>query len=302
AYNRNAGYGHDMSHIDHYAVDFCRMENMERHIIASQLAQTTALRPTAEQARCLWPRSVGICYYKLTNCVPAASYDVIDWYGVPKITHYFLADAYAPLHGCVIVDSYNPMGKEVKAQVYILDDANELNGSKWSVSVKAFDCNLGVVKEQSYVGSNSIEKVKQLGEFALSVEQTQSTPLLIVVQTHCNKKLIDHTFYWLNYKAKPGCLMELPATKLEVKVVSKGCEPDKGLPYAVMITNKGNKSAVGTHFNCPKISDTFRTRDNYFWLEPGESKTVAVSHVENVSVSAWNAEEVTWNSTGISLH
>jgi hypothetical protein len=179
-----------------------------------------------------------------------------------------------------------------------LDDVNELNSSKWSVSVKAFDSKLGLVKEQSYAGSNSIEKVKQLGEFVLSAEQTQSTPLLIVVQTHCNKKLIDHTFYWLNYKAKPGCLMELPATKLEVKVVSKGCEPDEGLPYAVKITNSGSKPAVSVHFTCPEISDTFRTRDNYFWLEPGESMTVAVSHVEKVNVSAWNAKEVTWNSTG----
>lgn len=40
--------------------------------------------------------------------------------------------------------------------------------------------------------------------------------------------------------------------------------------------------AVGVQFVCPEVSDTFVCEDNYFWLEPGESKKIKVNSTEGV--------------------
>lgn len=52
----------------------------------------------------------------------------------------------------------------------------------------------------------------------------------------------------------------------------------------------GQRPAVVVHLDSPGHADTFRISDNYFWLEPGESKTVTVNQTDDLTVGAWNCE------------
>lgn len=278
-FNRDAGYGRDMSHMSFYAKQMMPVSTMADFITGTQIAHATGLRIMAEQFRSQWPERAGICYYKFNEFVPAASYSSVDWYGVPKLVHYFMMDAYEPLHGCAIADTLNIFGKGCSHKIYILDDNNALKNSKWEVRARAFDSNLKLIAQKEYRGNNSINKVKYLGNFNLSTQQTQTNPLLIVTEVYKNGDLSDRTFYWMNFEAKPGCLMELPKTNLSLKFEDN----------VAVIQNLGDIPAVGVYFNCPKISDKFRAEDSYFWLDPKEVKRIKVNLTKGIDIKAWNA-------------
>lgn len=80
-------------------------KTMEHWIIGTQLAQAETVRHTLEAYRCNWPESTGICYYKLTDVYPACSWSTLDYYGVPKLSHYFVKSAYKTLHGALVFKS-----------------------------------------------------------------------------------------------------------------------------------------------------------------------------------------------------
>jgi beta-mannosidase len=94
---------YDRQHLEimrRYASEFADTDTMAGLITGMQLAQATGLRHTLELARTRWPEATGVCFYKLTDVYPACAWATIDWYGVPKLAHCFIQDAYAPLHAC----------------------------------------------------------------------------------------------------------------------------------------------------------------------------------------------------------
>ena len=82
--------------------------------------------------------------------------------------------------------------------------------------------------------------------------------------------------------------------------MSKRIDKENRLEYTVegntyTVTNTGDVPAVGVHFICPEVSDTFRCSDNYFWLDAQESREITVtfknSDNSDLILAAWNAEE-----------
>lgn len=281
AFDRDAGYGQDVSHLTHYVKKFSDPNiSMERYIVTSQIAQSTALRLPLETMRTRWPETGGICYYKLTNPVPAGSYATIDYYGAPKLSHYFVMDAYQPLHACAIWNNLNPMGQPVSLPIWLLDDSDTLQDAEWTVNARVYDASLELVETFSFSGAGSIDRVRKVGEVSLESNQTADTPLLVVTEVTMGDSLAARTFYWANYEAEPGCLFNLPPTTLKLS---------SPRPHCARVLNTGNKQAVGVHWLTPGAESSFRAADSFFWLEPGESHEVEVSTVEGITVSAWNS-------------
>lgn len=269
----------DMRLLEQYVSDFVQNDSIQNFVLGSQLAQATGMRHTLELARTRWPDTTGVCYYKLTDNNPAASWASVDWHGVPKLAYYIFQDAYAPLHAAVLFDSLTPAGKHLSLPVYLLDDADYLDAIDWKVVVRAYDSRLHEIKRQVFTGFGSIGCVLHVGYFDLTEEQTGSIPLLIVSEVITDGNIRDRTFYWTNYKLMQGSLFALPRTSLDVS---------KTDGYFV-IMNTGNTPAVGVHFECPSVSDVFVCEDNYFWLDPGEQRSIAVNETQGVNVKAWNS-------------
>ena len=218
--------------------------------------------------------------YKLNDNYPAASWSTVDWYGAAKISHWFVQDAFAPLHACVRFDSVNCRGKAVGFPVFLLDDADALAGVNWSVKVRAYDSELRLIKAEEFPGGGSIDRHRRVGEFGLTRAQTDIAPLLIVAEVHRGGQLADRTFYFLNFEAKKDSLFQLPRTTLALTVGSG----------EVTIRNTGPRPAVGAAVVRPGHLASFSASDNYFWLEAGESKSIRVSDTEGLTVNAWNVE------------
>jgi beta-mannosidase len=266
----------DMKRLRFYAESFASGSTLAEFVRASQVAQVTALRHTLERSRVRWPHCTGALYYKLNDNYPAISWSTVDWYGAAKVAHYFCQDVFAPVHACVLVPKLNVFGEDVALPVYLLDDHGALAGQSWSVSVRVFDGRLGIICDRTFSGIDS-RSVQEVGRLHLSVSETEVVPLLIVVEWTALEKN-GRTFCWLNYDKKQGALFELPKTELDIKI-------ENG---SAVLTNTGSFPAVGAHVLRPGHLDTFRASDNYFWLDAGESISVAVSETDNLQAAAWN--------------
>lgn len=267
-----------------YVGDWVPNNSLENFILGIQMTQATGMRHVLELNRTRWPRSAGICYYKLNDNNPAASWSTVDWYGAPKIAYHVLKQAFAPLHACVLFPRLNVAGEPVDLPVFLLDDAFDLHRRDWKVRVRAFGQSLAPIALVEFRGAASPwERVRELGALALNGDQTFNIPLLVVAEVLVGNRVADRTFYWLNYAQIQGCLFNLPSTQLAT-------ERNSG---SLTVSNEGAVPAVGVHFRTDSLSDRFSCADSYFWLDAGEQRTIAVSHAdERVQVQAWNASPV----------
>ena len=277
------GYAEDLSRLLQYAGYFMdkKEADLEQFTIASQLSQVLGLRHPLERARTRWPFSSGACYYKINDNSPAASWATADWYGAPKIGHYFVQDAFAPLHACVLFSTLHFAGTPTEAyenDVFLLDDANTLAGKSWKVGVRAYDSALRLIKSFEFDGEDSIEHTKKVGNLLLDYEETNSSPLFIISEVIVDGELADRTFYFLNFEYIKGSLFTLPETSLTWEVNGN----------KVSVTNTGNLPAVAVSIEQPGNLDTFTVSDSFFWLEAGETKTVEVNANDGLVVKAWN--------------
>ena len=268
-----------------YVADFLPADSLQNFILGMQMAQATGMRHTLELARSRWPHATGVCYYKLTDNNPAASWATVDWQGVPKIAYHILRGAYRPLHVCLLFKRLSCVGAPASFPVYLLDDRGDLDKQDWIVNVRSFGSDLRFLDQYSHVGIGSPDTVHRLFDFVLDTDQTWNTPLFIVAEIALmpGNQVVDRVFYWLNYAQIQGCLFNLPPTRLALEAIDA---------HAVVISNIGELPAVGVHFDCPEISDGFSCGDSYFWLEPGERRPIEVSQLNGLGVAAWNAVAV----------
>jgi beta-mannosidase len=274
------GKGGDWDRLKTCAGYFTAGATMERFVVASQLAQVTGVRHVLERARTRWPRCTGALMYKLNDNYPAASWSTVDWYGAPKIGHFFVQNAFAPLHACAILPTFDCAGKALVLPVFLLDDADALRDRAWEVCVRAFDQRLREVGRQTWGGRGPIERGRQVGEFGVSAAQTATHPLLTVVDLRVDGTPAGRTFYWQNFEAVKDCLFTLPRATLRVDVAGG----------RVTVANTGKLPAVGVEVSRPGHAHGFTVSDNYLWLDPGETRGMAANATEGLAVGAWNAE------------
>ena len=276
-------HGYDIDTFIHYASFFIEVDSLADLVVGSQLAQTMATYLPIQNARINWPDVTTLAYYKLNDVYPGASWSTVDWYGVPKISHYFCQDANQPLMATGKFDRYNTYDKsstDFTLPIYVLDDAGALpaDGS-YTVEVRAYNNMLELVKSEQYQGTGAVSKTKHMGDFYLSAEQTDTAPLFIVIDLIREGQEPIRSYTFMNFDKEQGSLFFLPRTHLEYHV--------SGNTYTIQ--NTGTVPAVAVHFTCPSVSDTFVCDDGYFWLEPGETKTVRVNSAEGVEgISAFN--------------
>jgi beta-mannosidase len=269
-----------LSRIGQFAHTFApKNGSMEQFVIGSQMAQVVCLRHQYDRARSRWPQCTGSLYYKLNDNFPAASWSTADWYGAPKMSHYFMKQVLAPLHACLTFSTVHSLGMWFNQPVFLLDDANSLKGRAWQVTVRAFNRELSEIKQTSFEGRGSIASPRMVGRFELDTEQTDTAPLLIVSEVKTDGELADRTFCWINYEFDKGCLFRLSRTTLALQVEAG----------RVRLTNTGALPAVAAEVRRPGHLDTFTASDNCLWLDPGQSVWVTVNSTEGLTAGAWNA-------------
>lgn len=265
-------HGYDIDTHLHYASMFLKVDSLTDLVRGSQLAQAQADYLPAINARINYPNSSMNVVYKLNDNYPGASWAIVDWYGAPKIAYYMMQDAYRSLMAAPKTDHYNTYNAAGESQpmtlpIHILDDLDSLTGKSWSVKVTAYGEDLSVVKTRTFEGKGSVGTAGKVGDFTLTAEQTDNTPLTVTVELYVGGKYVNRTFVYCNYDYEPGSLFYLPRTSLSYSVSGN----------TVTVKNTGELPAIGVEILCGNNTDTFVTEDNFFWLEAGETVTLKVS-------------------------
>lgn len=264
-------HGYDIDTHLHYASMFYKVDSLADLVRGSQLAQAQADYLPAINARINYPYSSMNVVYKLNDNYPGASWAIVDWYGAPKIAYYMMQDAYRSLMAAPKTDRYNTydslgQSEALTLPIYVLDDVDSLAGKSWSVKVTAYDEALTVVKAVTYEGKGSVKTVGKAGDFTLTAEQTDHTPLTVTVDLYVDGKYVNRTFVYFNYEYESSCLFYLPRTSLTYSVSGN----------TVIVKNTGDLPAVGVEL---LTSDTSKlvTEDNFFFLAVGETVTLTVN-------------------------
>ncbi|ANF97337.1 glycoside hydrolase family 2 protein [Paenibacillus bovis] len=207
----------EMRILSEFADSFVPCDSLENFVIGTQMAQVVSLRHKMERSRCHWPEQIGVVTYKLNDVYPGVSWATIDWYGAPKMSHYFTADAYAPLMLSVVFDKLNSPDQQQSLPVYLLDDQEQLTG-EWTAGVRMYDANLEVMLSESWQDSDAHGQVRRLGQIDVPAYPLEQAPLLVVAEIVQAGHVLNRTFYWINFDARQGVLMHLPKTELELHI------------------------------------------------------------------------------------
>ncbi|WP_411347253.1 glycoside hydrolase family 2 protein [Paenibacillus sp. WLX2291] len=235
----------EMRILSEFAGSFVPCESLAQFVVGTQLAQVVSLRHKMERARCHWPQQTGVVTYKLNDVYPGVSWATVDWYGVPKMSHYFTADSYAPLAVVVLFEKLNSPDVHQTLPVYLLDERQQLDwqNGNWTAGVRVYDAQLQLLQSEAWQAGEdhsetthqplqhdedslspshdqpallAAQQVHKLGEIQLDAAPLDDAPLLVVSELVQAEQVLYRTFYWLNFDARPGVLMNLPTTTLKL--------------------------------------------------------------------------------------
>lgn len=266
---QGAGYFVDLDHTD-----------MEQFIVGSQLCQVVVLRHQLEQCRWRWPNCAGALFYKMNDNYPAASWATADWYGAPKIGHWAVQQSFAPQGVYIAFQALNCFGTQIAGPVHVIDDTGELSGKRWAATVRMFGGDLQLIRQWEFKGEGTGAPVDRIGDLNVPFRETETVPLFFVTELEVDGKGVFHTFYFLNYETKRGCLFELPRTKLTLTVRGN----------KVTMANTGDVPAVGACVERPGHADSFWASENWLWLDPGAKRVIEVSETDGLAATALNAQ------------
>ncbi|MFC3800667.1 glycoside hydrolase family 2 protein [Cohnella sp. GCM10012308] len=271
-----------------YADAFVACDGVEAFVFGTQLAQVTSLRHKIEHARSRWPHEIGVITYKLNDVYIGMSWATVDWYGAPKMSHYFTQDAFAPTMASVLFSKLNSPSEPQKLPVFVFDDSGRLDG-EWQANVRVYGPSLEPMSTDAFAGEGPVDRVKQMGYVALAGRREKEAPLLVVSELYAADGLLHRTFYWFNFDARQGALAHLPRTALQAKIRGQN---------QVAVKNIGRLPAVGVELyrmgddgsdDAPDPAHLI-CDDNFFWLDAGETRLIVVNDTYGISVRAWNAD------------
>jgi beta-mannosidase len=245
----------------------------------SQLNQAYCLKIGVEHFRRSMPRTMGALYWQLNDCWPVASWSSLEFGGRWKALHYEARRFFAPALVSVHVPGIEKphLDNSILSTVHNLHVHTVFDGRK--------DCSGKIVwsllhldgrtlrKGQKRVALRYGEAVKQLSlDFAEEIEKFGIRSIYFRVELLIKNIVASRQTVFLT---APRFLDLKPSPiKTMIKKIKAGC-------FSVTFQSKIFQHAVQFHFG----SIDYRADDNFFDLDPGETRTVKVNVPSSVTAS-----------------
>jgi beta-mannosidase len=230
--------------------------NLEEMIDFSMIAQAEGLKFGIEHFRRRKPHCSGTLFWQLNDCWPVLSWSVIDYYGFGKAGYYYARRAYAP-----VLASFKALpdgGIELWVTNDTLVDVHEIA----IVRRRLFD---GATQWEQQVAvdlpANCSQRV-----WACNAEEAQAAPDGYLA-VFAEKSIFSRNRHFFT------AIKELQRAKVQLQA-----EVTAGDEHEVKVTFSTEGYAYFVHLLSPSEDTVFS--DNYFDLEPGETRTITVTNPE----------------------
>ena len=285
-----------------YVDEFGAPSDIADLIAKSEFYQALATSFNMEFCRSNKFRNSGLLIWQYDDIWPCISWSMVDWYGTPKASYYFVKRASEPVHICADYERYLwKTGEMFAADVHLLNDT-ELPVKDCSYDVKLLDVHGKVLAAKSGNAEVEANRSARIGRIEYQIPQEMAgSSFFVVVELHGKDGVtISDAFYPIavsrsgdldDYNDIFDDVNRMPATTVEVKSAS----PELNLDAAgtgscsFQISNPSDRPTFFVRIRLVEESESLRTdySDNYLSLLPGESKTV------RVSIEDKNPEEAT---------
>lgn len=294
---------------------------------ASQVGAGEFYQIMSESFQSNYPVTTGLMPWVYKRPWPVvAAIHLVDGYGQPSAPYYFLKRTYEPTH--VLLDIKRLLwapGEKFPIAVKVLNGVDK-NGFNGEVSVEIFDHQFNLfhiqnkaidVKPGTSVSSISMESwiipdnYKQKFFFVVTtlydnqhnkLSQTEYWPRTI--------KNMEDPDYYKRYTTEPvpwptlndgpwlKPMVKSDKTTLQITDIKMGAFTANQGKFSFSITNTGTKPSFMTTINITGCSRAFYTNDNFFWLRPGESKSIELNIMfrNNQPVNSFNLKVGSWNT------
>lgn len=291
----------------------------------------------AEQMRSGFPSVGGQTFWGFNPQAPTSAWHVIDWFGQPQVPYYTLKRAHEPVHVLAKINTNSPKqmflgnwfsiapGNDFHASVYALN-----NGER-PVKDAKITATILDPKMQPILRKEWTTDVPAGGYAGKAQEITWSIPadtpkayyfLELTMQSSKGKQLSQQAYYFRVHteeasamtKSGPWLKPQLESVPTSLSAVIKDAHSISATEAQVIVevTNTGPNPAYPVALNIKPETYSVIWSDNYFWLRPGERKTVQglvrrdmtgldlmTQHPKKMKtsdmvleISAWNAREI----------
>ncbi len=286
------------------AFDNLAEASLERFTEAIAAGAAEFYKYSAEAARFGYPRNGGLLFWVWKRPWPIVGIQICDGLGQPPMNYYDVKRAYSSPWPCIIPPHLNYVpGEQVELKTIVLSEENRSDVKNARLVLRLIGPDLK--ERQSWKdlppldvpsGSEAVEgpavKFTVPEDFGRSfffaiaeLHDADGKRLARNVYTfRCPPQLEDEAFR-KQYRSKPNRALlldegpwlrpqlEKHATELAAKIVSAVKESDTRARLTVEVRNVGRRPAVMTNVH---VEGRLRyvADDAYFWLEPGEKRTV----------------------------
>ena len=294
---------------------------------ASQVGAGEFYQIMAEGFQCNYPVTTGLMPWVFKRPWPTvAAIHLLDGFGQPSAPYYFLKRTYEPTHIMLDIDRllWRP-GETFPVVAKVINaTTTEYNGT---VNIRIYDQHFQPVWEKrgelSVAAGPSVAEVR-LGHFDIPPHFQNQYFLVEANFYDSGGAHVSRSVYWPRtipqmddpafrdtYLSKPvewPTLREGPWLKpiidqkrkrLRAEITRTGQTDEGYTVVTIKVSNQGEVPAFMTRIDVEGAKRTFVADDNYFWLPPGEEKTLeikikwrenAVKRRRSLLVAAWNAK------------
>ncbi len=274
-----------------YADEFGESSNIDDFITRGQLYQAIGNEFDMEFCRSNKFRNSGFLVWQYDDIWPCLSWSIVDWYGMPKPSYYFLKRASRPVHISADYERYLwNTGETFKTDIHLLNDTqNPLKGLAYTA--KLIGCEGEVFVEKSGSAETGADSSAKIGGIEFKIPDSLKGRTFFVsvdLKDKTGEKISDALYpiavsetgnledYWNIFSE----INNTPKVSLKIEPVDSGLViGEDGIASGkVRISNTSGQVVFFIRARMLEESDTLRTTysDNYISLLPGEAKVVNI--------------------------
>ena len=253
--------------MDYMEKRFSIPHKFENQVILSQITQAEAIeygvahwRQNRNENHCM-----GALYWQLNDCWPVASWSSIDYYGRWKALHYFAKRFYQPLFASI-------REEEDKIEFWVSNDLKEPYEITLEWKILSSEGIILIKGSKNFkVDPNNSLKVEMVDINFMNKDKTQKQNNIIFFKLkdqNRQEKIIFHGFHLFN--APKYFSLRDPVLSINSKEINQGDSNQISIELNISTKN------IALYVFIESDAIDFVASDNFFSLEPGESRLIRI--------------------------